>query len=80
MSEATRAPVREGPASEPPDSLLRAAQAGGARTLSDAERRGAFLAAAAVLAFFGVVMLGWAVLSHASSRATDAPPVTDRRR
>jgi len=52
----------------------------GARDPSDAERRGALLAAAAVLALFGVVMLAWAVLGHASAQAGAAEPSTVERR
>jgi hypothetical protein len=51
-----------------------------ARDPSEAERRGAHLAAAAVLALFGVVMLGWVVLGHASAHAgAEAPNGVERR-
>lgn len=78
MSKATRPPIAgdsstDGPASSPgapPDSVR----------YTDAERRGALLAAGTVVVFFGVVLLGWAVLGHATTLAGDPhPEMNDRR-
>jgi hypothetical protein len=40
---------------------------------SEAERRGSFLAAAAVLLLFGFVMLGWSLLGRPSAADAEAP-------
>jgi hypothetical protein len=71
MSKATSPPI-ERPASE--RVTVRTSVA--ARAAAEAERRGALLAAAAVVALFGVVLLGWVVLGHAATQAGAERPDT----
>lgn len=52
----------------------------GLRERSDAERRGAFLAAGAVVILFGVVLLAWALLFHATAAETRAPSNVEAQR